>query len=111
MGYPWGEKDDSRYPKVAVGKIALVDVDAFSPRDHSPFGASAFIGHVWQWTDEFCDAHTCRASLRGGSNYQPGKSSGNWYFRQALDLGKEQKYLTMSDSYDRVGTVGFRCLV
>jgi hypothetical protein len=64
-----------------------------------------------QWTDEFCDAHTCRSSVRGGSNYLPATSGHNYYFKQALELNKEQKYLTMSDSYDRTGTFSFRCVV
>ena len=109
--YPWGNtKNQSLFPPPAKGKIDLVNVDSFVPHDESTYGAAALVGHVWQWTDEFCDSHTCRASMRGGSSYTAGGSDGGWYFRQALELDKEQKYLTMSDSYDRVGTFGFRCV-
>ena len=41
------------------------------------------------------------ASLRGGSYYQPQGSM--WYFPQASPL--------MSSSYERAGTIGFRCVV
>ena len=27
------------------------------------------VGTIWQWSDEFCDEHTCRAIVRGGSWY------------------------------------------
>ena len=109
--YPWGSlKDRRRFPSTVKGWLALADVDAFSPLDESPFGVSGLVGHVWQWTSEFCDAHTCRSSMRGGSNYEPSTSGHNYYFKQALELNKEQKYLTMSDSYDRTGTFGFRCV-
>jgi iron(II)-dependent oxidoreductase len=110
--YPWGStKDQTKFPTVVKGRIKLADVDAFAPHDASPFGVSALVGHVWQWTDEFCDPHTCRSSVRGGSNYEPLTSGQHYYFKQALELNKEQKYLTMSDSYDRTGTFSFRCVV
>ena len=109
--YPWGSvKDQTKFPTAVKGRIELADVDAFSPLDESPFGVSALVGHVWQWTDEFCDVHTCRSSVRGGSNYVPATSGQNYYFKQALELNKEQKYLTVSDSYDRSGTFSFRCV-
>lgn len=67
------------------------------------------IGSVWQYTDEFRDAHTRSVVLRGGSNYRP--SGSNWYFPQALELGTHNKYFLMDDRYERAGTVGFRCVV
>ena len=65
------------------------------------------VANVWQWTDEFEDPHTRSAVLRGGSYYQPQGSM--WYFPQAYRLDKHGKYLLMSPSLDRSGTIGFRC--
>ncbi len=65
------------------------------------------VGNVWQYTDVFVDAHTRAAVLRGSSNYRPDGSK--WYFPQALELNTHNKYFLMDDSYERSGTVGFRC--
>ena len=46
--------------------------------------------------------------LRGGSHYQPGGSI--WYFPQAYRNDQHGKLLLMAPSYDRSGTVGFRCV-
>ena len=71
------------------------------------------MGNVWQYTDEFGDAHTRRAALRGGSNFRlaGGNSGAGWYFPNVLDISLQNKYLLMDDSYERAGTIGFRCLV
>ena len=70
------------------------------------------MGNTWEWTSEFVDAHTSRAALRGGANYNlHSGGGGGWYFPQALELDKENKYLLMDNSYDRCGTIGFRCVV
>jgi hypothetical protein len=61
-----------------------------------------------RYTDEFTDAHTRAVLLRGGSNYRPAGSV--WYFPQAVELGTHNKYFLMSDSYERAGTIGFRCV-
>jgi hypothetical protein len=61
-----------------------------------------------RYTDEFTDAHTRAVLLRGGSNYRPAGSL--WYFPQAVELGTHNKYFLMSDSYERAGTIGFRCV-
>ena len=42
------------------------DVDAH-PQGASPFGVQDLCGNVWQYTDEFEDAHTRAVVLRGGS--------------------------------------------
>ena len=47
--------------------------------------------------------------VRGGSNYRPLKSG--WYFPQAKENNKHEKYFLFDDRYERVGTVGFRCVV
>lgn len=41
------------------------------------------------------------------SYYYP--SGSKWYFPQAYELNKHGKYLLMDESYDRAGTLGFRC--
>ena len=73
------------------------------------------VGNVWQYTDEYADAHTRGAIVRGGSNYYPSvvpRGSVNWYFPNDLSMRKlnmHGKYCLMSDSYERAGTIGFRC--
>ena len=59
-------------------------------------------------TDEFHDAHTRALMIRGGSNYRPLGS--HWYFPQAKPLDQHEKYFLMDDSYERAGTLGFRCV-
>ncbi len=84
------------------------DVDAH-PDGASPFGVLDLVGNVWQWTDEYVDAHTRAAVLRGGSAYLPQTS--HWYFPQAHRLDQHGKYLLMAPCKDRSGMVGFRCVV
>ena len=84
-------------------------VFAHAPQGASPFGVMDLVGNVWQYTDEFQDAHTRGVILRGGSNYRP--SGSMWYFPQARDsLETHNKYFLMSDRYERAGTIGFRCV-
>jgi formylglycine-generating enzyme required for sulfatase activity len=83
------------------------DVSAH-PQGESPFRVRDLVGNVWQWTDEFRDAHTRAAILKGGSHYQPQGS--RWYFPQAYRLTEHGKYLLMAPSIDRSGTIGFRCV-
>ena len=74
------------------------------------------VGNVWQFTSAFADEHTRGVVLKGGSNYRPearltNHSTKNWYFpqtRQSLTL--HNKMLLMDESYERAGTVGFRCV-
>merc|ERR550537_3507 len=80
-----------------------------APAGDSPFGISDLVGNVWQYTDEFRDAHTRAVILRGGSNYRP--SGSGWYFPQALELNTHEKYFLMDDRYERAGSIGFRCVV
>jgi formylglycine-generating enzyme required for sulfatase activity len=109
--YPWGnEWDASCVPPAQTARtcpppvpVGLISTGA------SPFGVMDLVGHVWQWTDEFHDDHTRAALVRGGSHYQP--SGSHWYFPQAYRLDQHGKYLLVSPSRDRAGTIGFRCVV
>jgi gamma-glutamyl hercynylcysteine S-oxide synthase len=108
--YPWGnEWDVSAVPPFEKKNKMRppTDVDAFT-RGKSPFGVMDLVGNIWQWTDEFVDQHTRAAILKGGSYYQPQGSK--WYFPQAYKVTEHGKYLLMSPSIDRSGTVGFRCV-
>ena len=112
--YPWGNASRPEcYPAAAGGPDdpAPVDVDAFDASCASPFGVEGLVGNVWQWTDEFEDAHTRAAVVRGSGRYAPTAFGGSyWYFPQALELNKHNKYLLMDDAYDRTATFGFRCV-
>ena len=108
--YPWGdEMDSSRMARPDSNRNIRPPsaVNAF-PAGVSPFGVRDLVGNVWQWTDEYSDAHTRSAVLKGGSYYRPQTSM--WYFPQALELNKYGKYLLLSPGADRSGTIGFRCV-
>ncbi len=108
--YPWGntwEASDVPTPDKGRSLTAPDDVDAH-PAGASPFGVVDLVGNVWQWTDEYVDDHTRGGILRGGSYYQPQGSI--WYFPQAYRNDQHGKLLLMAPSYDRSGTLGFRCV-
>lgn len=110
--YTWGsDMNETNFPRQQNGTNYLgpEPVTAHSPAGDSPFGVSDLIGNVWQYTSEFQDEHTRSVILKGGSNYRPFGSA--WYFRQAKALNRHQKYFLMDDSYERAGTIGFRCVV
>ena len=109
--YPWGDAwrtDMVPSPDKDRTLRAPDDVDAH-PGGASPFGVMDMIGNVWQWTDEYVDDHTRAGILRGGSYYQPQGSI--WYFPQAYRNDQHGKLLLMAPSYDRAGTLGFRCVM
>jgi formylglycine-generating enzyme required for sulfatase activity len=109
--YPWGsEWKRSATPVPDEGRTlrAPDDVDAH-PEGASPFGVMDMVGNVWQWTDEYVDEHTRAAILRGGNYYHPQGSI--WYFPEAYRNDQHGKLLLMAPSYDRSGTVGFRCVL
>jgi iron(II)-dependent oxidoreductase len=109
--YPWGnEWNPEAVPEPACGRAMPVpdDVNAH-PAGASPFGVMDLVGNVWQWTDEYADAHTRAAILRGGSAYQPQTS--HWYFPQAYRLDQHGKYLLMAPCKDRSAGIGFRCVI
>jgi formylglycine-generating enzyme required for sulfatase activity len=108
--YPWGDQWNPRAvpaPNQTRSLTSPDPVDAHAA-GASPFGVMDMVGNVWQWTDEYMDDHTRAAILRGGSYYQPQGSV--WYFPQAYRNDQHGKLLLMSPSYDRSGTVGFRCV-
>jgi len=108
--YPWGNTwDAADVPTPDTGRLLTHpdDVDAHAA-GASPFGVMDMVGNVWQWTDEFVDEHTRAAILRGGNYYHPQGSI--WYFPEAYRNDQHGKLLMMAPSYDRSGTVGFRCV-
>jgi gamma-glutamyl hercynylcysteine S-oxide synthase len=108
--YPWGDAWQADAVPIAVKGRALTEPDNVDahPTGASSFGVMDMVGNVWQWTDEFVDDHTRGGILRGGSYYQPQGSI--WYFPQAYRNDQHGKLLLMAPSYDRSGTVGFRCV-
>ena len=109
--YPWGDawRDDAVPAPCRGRRLHAPDDVGQHPQGASPFGVQDLVGLVWQWTDEYVDAHTRDAVLRGGSYYQPQTS--HWYFPQAYRLDQHGKYLLMAPCKDRSACVGFRCVV
>jgi len=109
--YPWGNDWDNSAVPLPDKSRTMRGPDAVDahPKGTSPFGVMDMVGNVWQWTEEFVDEHTRGGILRGGSYYQPQGSI--WYFPQAYKLNEHGKLLLMSDSMDRSGGIGFRCVV
>merc|ERR1712038_1410532 len=82
--YPWGwSKDQANYPRHTTGRY---------------LGPASDV-----------DAHPRGLIVKGSSYYRP--SGSRWYFPEAMELNKHNKYFVMDDSYDRAGTLGFRCVV
>ena len=108
--FPWGDNwSNSTVPKPDEGRALTGPEDVTShPAGASPYGVMDMVGNVWQWTDEYLDEHTRSAILRGGSYYRPQGSI--WYFPQAYRNNQHGKLLMMAPSYDRAGTLGFRCV-
>jgi formylglycine-generating enzyme required for sulfatase activity len=108
--YPWGNAwNENAAPKPDKSRDLSGPEDVTAhPAGASVFGVMDLVGNVWQWTDEFVDAHTRAAILRGGSYYQPQGSI--WYFPETYKLNEHGKYLLMAPSKDRAGTLGFRCV-
>jgi formylglycine-generating enzyme required for sulfatase activity len=108
--YPWGSAwCEECAPKQEHGReLRGPSPVGAHPKGASPFGVMDLTGNIWQWTDEFQDAHTRAATLRGGGYYRP--SGSRWYFPSAYKLNEHGKYLLMAPSKDRSGTLGFRCV-
>ena len=118
--YPWGDRDDPECrPDLQRGRQLpdAAPVDAHAEHCSSPFNVSDLVGNAWEYTSVFLDAHTRRVVLKGGSNYKPdyhpqppNYNKHNWYFPQTRDnLTQHNVAFLMSDSFERAGTVGFRC--
>jgi gamma-glutamyl hercynylcysteine S-oxide synthase len=108
--YPWGDTWQADAVPVPSHERILNEADNVDahPSGASSFGVMDMVGNVWQWTDEYTDEHTRAGILRGGSHYQPIGSI--WYFPQAYRNDEHGKLLLMAPSYDRSGTLGFRCV-
>jgi formylglycine-generating enzyme required for sulfatase activity len=115
-------------------QAGLSNVTAF-PSGASPYGVLDMVGNVWQYTSEFIDEHGRAVLLRGGSHYlpccnatidtcpsgaactdlsseRPDKWGGDWYFPNGpklRQLNTHGHYHLMAASYERAGTIGFRC--
>jgi len=108
--YPWGWNDDwNRRPPTTDNRWLAAP---YSIGQHSngasPYGVEDMVKHVWEYTDAFFDDHNMAALVKGGSNYNPDSSA--WYFSQPDTVYNHMKYFLMDDSYERAGTVGFRCV-
>jgi formylglycine-generating enzyme required for sulfatase activity len=108
--YPWGNDWNASAVPVPDKSRTMRGPDAVNahPQGASPFGVMDLVGNIWQWTEEFTDAHTRAAILRGGEYYQPQGSM--WYFPQAYKLTEHGKLLLTAPSLDRSGGIGFRCV-
>jgi formylglycine-generating enzyme required for sulfatase activity len=108
--YPWGNDWTASAVPVPDKSRTMRGPDAVNahPQGASPFGVMDLVGNIWQWTEEFTDAHTRAAILRGGEYYQPQGSM--WYFPQAYKLTEHGKLLLTAPSLDRSGGIGFRCV-
>lgn len=109
--YPWGNTMDlNRIPPADSSREmrSPTNVNDY-PRGASQFGIVDMVGNVWQWTDEYIDAHTRNAILKGGGYYRA--TTSKWYFPRVYELNKYGKYLLMAPSIDRSAGIGFRCVM
>ena len=116
--YPWGNDEEgaangTRCPPLNTSYGDPASVDAH-PAGASPFGVLDMVGNVWQFLDEFADVHTRAVLVRGGSFFYPQVPQGdaNWYFPNDLSMRRldaNGKFFVMDDSFERTGTIGFRC--
>lgn len=108
--YPWGDaRDPSLVPPRSTGRVfpTLEDV-GLRPGGASPFGVEDLLGNVYQWTDEFLDAHTAKHVVRGSSCWDP-RAASRYYFAEPADLFEHNTIIAMSGSMDRSAAIGFRC--
>jgi formylglycine-generating enzyme required for sulfatase activity len=94
--YPWGDEwDPSKCNTSEEGPGTTTPVDAYS-QGVSPYGCYDMIGNVWEWTASLWSEDKDWHVLRGGA----------WaYFRDGAACAA--RYFVRS--YDRYGSVGFRC--
>ena len=120
--FPWGDRDDTGCrPELHNTRTipGALPVDMYGANCSSVFNVSDLIGNVWQMTSSFTDLHTRRVVLKGGSNYRPMYKPGvpsfnlntaDFYSPQARSLVLHNIAFLMSESFERSGTVGFRCV-
>jgi len=129
FGWPWGnDLDDSKMPPFTSDpKQPLAEPVGGFPEAASWAGIEDLVGSVYQWTDVFSDDHTSRAVLRGSPRWRPNGRDmfSSWY--QPLPYGthwtwpdvswatpgpafEQNTMLLLSDSMDRSGGIGFRCV-
>lgn len=80
------------------------------PKGANPFGLEDLVGSVWQITNDLYDNSTNQfVMLKGGSYFKPASS---WWYVQGgpQKLHYRQMWLRVSPSFERSGTVGFRCV-
>ena len=108
--YPWASEWDPDAVPVPDKSRNMRGPDPVNAhaKGVSLLGVMDMVGNVWQWTDEYVDEHTRAAIVRGGNHYQPQGSI--WYFPEAYKNEQHGKLLLMAPSYDRSGTLGFRCV-
>jgi iron(II)-dependent oxidoreductase len=115
--FPWGDifnPELIHYPTYQGSPQTTDPVGSHPGSQSSRYRVEDLIGFIWQMTNKFCDKHTCGLLLRGGSHYRPVASSlgdPNWYFPQALSAAQHNRFLMLSESYDRSALIGFRCVV
>ena len=113
--YPWGSNNcTSCVPDKVIGRRlpGAAEVGSHPAGNSLEFGVADLVGNVWQYTNEVKDEHSRSSILRGGANWAPGMrgvAGSHWYFPQTPLLTQHNKYYLMSDSYERAGTLGFRC--
>ena len=74
------------FPQASTERSGNSPADVGShPAGESPFGVQDMMGNVWQWTNDYCDEHTCFALVRGGSTYKQHHIA-RYYFAQPADL-------------------------
>ncbi len=105
--WPWGAEMDSSRCNAGLDRITAV---TRFPGGASPFGVNDLVGNVWQLTGDVYD--NCSHSyiiIKGGSYYNPTSS---WWYVQGgpQPLPHTQMLLRVSPSFERNGTVGFRCV-
>ena len=117
----------TRYPSIVHSRESPTArrVAEFGGVGDSPFNVSDLVGNVWQWSTQFVDPHIRSTLLLGGSNYRPLKvldDDGHpvlWYpFPNGVtgflvdepNLRYMAQWVNGGDSYDRLGTAGFRCV-
>ncbi|MBC7400436.1 MAG: SUMF1/EgtB/PvdO family nonheme iron enzyme, partial [Mucilaginibacter sp.] len=69
--YPWGNiknKDNYPAPDTTRAMRKPTKVNEY-PSGASPFGVMDMVGNIWQWTDEYTDAHSRTAILKGSSYF------------------------------------------